>query len=77
MIDISKSNNVFDFNNLTFGEHIVSNNDYFNKSTGKSRCTYRNKYKQSLFKLNKDGDSYDLIREFFNPFTQNGFHLNN
>jgi hypothetical protein len=83
MIDVSKSNNVFDFNNLTFGEHIVSNNDYFltGQPVDHDAPTEINTGKASLFKLNKDNDSYDLIREFFNPFTQNGFssevHLDN
>lgn len=75
--EVSQSRNTFDFNNLSFGYKLASNGIYFltGQPVSDTAPTEINSGKASLFKLNTETDAYETIREFYNPFTQNGFSL--
>lgn len=77
LLETSRDKTIFDFNNLSFGYKLASSGKYFlsGQPVSDEAPTEINSGKASLFKLNEEDDSYQLIREFYNPFTQNGLSI--
>ncbi len=71
---INSDSPIFNFNDLTFGYKISSAGKYFisGQPVMSDAPTEVNSGRAVLYKLNEETQEFQILREFFNPFTQNG-----
>lgn len=74
---ITRDNKIFDFNDLTFGYKLSSAGKYFisGQPVMEDAPTEVNSGRAVMYKLDDDQGEFKVLRQFTNPFTQNGLSI--